>query len=273
MSVRGGELIASSIRAARERDGLALVPYVTAGFPEKAALRRQIESLDGAGAAVIEVGVPFTDPMADGVTIQRSSRAALAQGVTLEWILSELAAVHAGGAVRAPRVIMSYLNPLLNVMRRGLGAACAGAGVSACIIPDLPIEEAEPIRAELHAHGVGLVQLVSPVTPAARADRLAKASDGFVYAVMHTGVTGGGGAGGAARSSGAGGPAAGAGAYLAMIRSASATPVCAGFGLRRAEQVAALRGVCDGAIVGSALIEAVERGEDAGAFLRGLRAG
>lgn len=262
MAVRGGEAISGSIRAAARDGGVALVPYVTAGFPTRESLRTQIAALDAAGAAAIEVGVPFTDPMADGVTIQRSSRAALENGVSIGWILAELAAVHAAGAVKTPRLIMSYLNPLLSVMRTGLGKACAAAGVSACIIPDLPIEEAGPVRDDLHAHGVGLVQLVSPVTPAERAKRLAEASDGFLYAVTVTGVTGGAAGGGAATDTRA---------YLRMLREVSPVPVCAGFGIRSREHVEALRGQADGAIVGSALIEALERGEDAGVFLRSLR--
>jgi tryptophan synthase alpha chain len=208
---------------------------------------------------------------------------ALSNGVGIDWILGELEAVRrdgGAGGLRTPRLIMSYLNPLLSVLRRGLGSACAAAGVSACIIPDLPIEEAGPIRADLHKHGVGLVQLVSPVTPAERAKRLAEMSDGFVYAVMVTGVTGGHGrdaraTGGehglearAPRNGGA--PRESAAAYLKRLKSVSPVPVCAGFGIRGREQVAALRGVCDGAIVGSALIEAIERGEDAGAFVRSL---
>ena len=255
-------VVAESIRAAAARDGVALVPYVTAGFPRKADLPGQLSALGAAGAAAIEIGVPFTDPMADGVTIQRSSRAALENGVTIDWILGTLAEAKPG-AGQPPRLIMSYLNPLLSVLRRGLGAACAGAGVSACIIPDLPIEEAGPIREDLHAHGVGLVQLVSPVTPAERLKRLAEASDGFVYAVTVTGVTGAGGAG-------RGADASAALDYLRRVKAVSPVPVCAGFGIRSRKQVAALKGVADGAIVGSALVEALERGEEAGAFLRKL---
>jgi tryptophan synthase alpha chain len=144
----------------------------------------------------------------------------------------------------------------------GLASRCAEAGVSLLIIPDLPLEESDALRGALHARGVGLVQLVSPVTPRERAERLALASDGFLYAVTVTGVTGGGGA----NTSDLGATDA----YLAHLRKVSPVPVCAGFGIKSPEQVRGLTGKADGAIVGSALISAIERGEDAGAFLASL---
>ncbi|MBY0308204.1 MAG: tryptophan synthase subunit alpha [Phycisphaerales bacterium] len=250
--------VAERIRAHAARGQPALIPYLTAGFPTKDAFSRQMLAVQ-AHAAVVEVGVPFSDPMADGATIQGSSRRAIENGVTLDWILSSLAGLK--GSLSAPVALMSYLNPLINLGLGGLAARCADAGVSLLIIPDLPLEESDGLQGALHARGVGLVQLVSPITPAARAERLATASDGFLYAVTVTGVTGG-----AARETAAGDT----GAYLDRLRGVSPVPVCAGFGIRSRDQVRALAGHADGAIVGSALIAAVERGEDAGAFLASL---
>ncbi|MFN0012282.1 MAG: tryptophan synthase subunit alpha [Phycisphaerales bacterium] len=281
--------ISLAIRSRASPGGPALIPYITAGFPTKAAFIPQLRAL-AQHAAVIEVGVPFSDPMADGVTIQRSSRVALEQGVSLDWILSELGKNRVSLRADVPLCLMSYLNPLLSIGLDQLGPRCAAAGISGLIIPDLPFEESAQLRREVGRHGVGLVQLVSPVTPHDRARAIAEASDGFLYAVTMTGVTGasapsahplpeGGGRGvGSALSplplGGAGGGSAtsteSTNAYLARLRSVSPVPVCAGFGIRTREHVAALRTHADGAIIGSALIEAIERGEDAGEFVGGL---
>ncbi len=278
--MRQGETLSTAIRAAASRGGggPALVPYITAGFPTKAALVPQLRAL-AAHAAVIEVGVPFSDPMADGATIQRSSRVALEQGVSLDWILGELRRARPELRGDVPICLMSYLNPLLSVGLGQLGARCAAAGVAGLIIPDLPFEESAELRREIASHGVGLVQLVSPVTPVERAAKIAASSDGFLYAVTIAGVTGAGRATEVASATSVGGqasagpPGESSAAYLARLRSISPVPVCAGFGIRTREHVAALRGLADGAIVGSALIEAIERGEDAGKFLASLAAG
>lgn len=261
--------IAASIRAhasrpaSSGRTGPALVPYITAGFPTREAFRSQLQSI-APHAALIEIGVPFSDPMADGVTIQRSSRVALERGVTLDWILSELQALRDSLRPAVPLCLMSYLNPLLSIGLDQLGPRCARAGVAALIIPDLPFEESPPLRSSINTHGVGLVQLVSPVTPPDRAARIAAHSDGFLYAVTITGVTG-------ANSPTAALAPESTAAYLARLRSVSPVPVCAGFGIRTRDHVAALTGAADGAIIGSALIEAIERGENPGDFLAALK--
>jgi tryptophan synthase alpha chain len=251
--------LAQSIRRASSPDKPALVPYLTAGFPTPDSLRHQLRAV-APFAAAIEIGVPFSDPMADGVTIQRSSRRAISNGVTLAWILDELRAIRV--EISTPRVLMSYLNPLIAMGLSELARACEASGVDAIIIPDLPLEESQPIRAALNNRGVGLVQLVSPVTPEARRRELSGASDGFLYAVTVTGVTGGANATPPAATDLPG--------YLDALRAISGVPVCAGFGIRSRQQVQALAGHADGAIIGSALIDAIERGEDPGAFLQSL---
>lgn len=259
--MNGADLIRRAIVNGRDTRGVALVAYLCAGYPTKAAFRDLLRAAADE-ADVVEVGVPFSDPMADGVTIQDASRVALEQGATLRWILDELRAVR--NEVSAPMVLMGYLNPFVRFGVERLAKAAADAGVSGLIAPDLPFEESDGFRGALGEGGVALVNMVTPVTPTDRARDLARTTGGFLYAVTTTGVTGGGAVKEAAQR-------ADAVAYLRSLGSLAGAPVCAGFGIRSKQQVDALRGVCDGAIVGSALIEAVGRGESPAAFLASLR--
>jgi tryptophan synthase alpha chain len=234
----------------------ALVAYVTAGYPEPRDFLQLLRAVSSAADA-IEIGVPFSDPMADGVTIQRSSQHAIEKGVSLTWILDELA--RRDFELTAPLTLMSYLNPLLAFGYEALARRAVEVGISGFIVPDLPYEESGPLTAVLEPHGLALIQMVTPATPAERLRRLCAASQGFVYAVTRTGVTGD-----------AALPPETA-QYLAAVKAASPLPVCAGFGVRRADQVALLGRYADGVIVGSALVEVLERGADPAAFLRSLR--
>jgi tryptophan synthase alpha chain len=239
---------------------MAIVAFVTAGFPSREKFGEQLAQI-GAAADVVEIGVPFTDPMADGMTIQRSSREALRQGFTLRWLLQTLIAMQRAGQLPgAPLVLMSYLNPLLAFGFTELAAKAAEAGVCGFIVPDLPYDEAQDFRAALDAHGLALIQMVTPVTAPARLAKLCAAAQGFVYAVTMTGTTG--------RTAAVPGEVT---RYLDTVRAAAKLPVCAGFGIRSREQVEQLKGHVAGVIVGSALVEVLESGQDAGAFLRGLR--
>jgi tryptophan synthase alpha chain len=251
------------LRAALTRDvgsggRPALVAFITAGYPEPREFLQVLRAVATAADAV-EIGVPFSDPMADGVTIQRSSQHAIEHGVTLTWILDELA--RRDFELPSPVLLMSYLNPLLAFGYEALAARAAEVGVSGFIVPDLPYEESEPLSAALEPHGLALVQLVTPATPPERLRRLCAASQGFVYAVTRTGITGGESTLPAETSD-----------YLAAVKAASSLPVCAGFGVRRADQVALIGQHADGVIVGSALVEVLERGADPAVFLRSLRA-
>lgn len=251
------ERLSQCIRAAGAGGEPALIAYLTAGFPARERFGEHLRAL-AAAADVIEVGVPFTDPMADGVTIQRASQAALAQGVSLRWILDELEAL---GELRTPLLLMSYLNPLL-AYGTTLPARARRAGVAGFIVPDLPLDESGELREALIAQGLALVQMVTPVTEPERLRALCAASEGFVYAVTMTGTTG--------RSVAVPQDVL---RYLDGVRSVSRLPVCAGFGIRNREQVARLRGHADGVVVGSALVEVLERGEDPQAWLNALRGG
>ncbi len=253
------ESITQAIRDASVRGAPALVAFMTAGFPGRAQFAETLCRI-GTAADVIEIGVPFSDPMADGMTIQRSSRAALAEGVTLAWIIAELTTL--AQRPRAPLLLMSYLNPLLAYGIERLPGDAQTAGIAGLIVPDLPFEECADLRAALDGMGMALVQMVTPVTPPERLTMLARESQGFVYAVTMTGTTGRDVAVPDAVLD-----------YLDRVRAAATVPVCAGFGIRHAAQVARLAGHADGAIVGSALVEALERHEDPAAFLRGLRGG
>ena len=160
----------------------------------------------------------------------------------------------------APLLLMSYLNPLLAYGLDRLPESAASAGVAGFIIPDLPYEESEEIRTALDREGLALVQMVTPVTPAARLAMLCEASQGFVYAVTMTGTTG--------KSVAVPDEVLG---YMDRVRAVSPLPVCAGFGIRSREQVARMTGHVDGVVVGSALVEVLERGEDTAGFIRALR--
>jgi tryptophan synthase alpha chain len=249
--------ISDAIRTAKAAGRPALIAYITAGFPKKAGFLDQLAAV-AAAADVIEIGVPFTDPMADGATVQHSSRIALEQGASLPWILSELTGLRA--KPRTPLLLMSYLNPLLAYGIDKLPAAAAEAGVAGFIVPDLPYEECADLRAALDAKGIALVQFVTPVTPAERMQMLCNLTSGFIYAVTMTGTTGKNAAVPQETLD-----------YFARVRSLSPAPVCAGFGIRSRAQVERLAPHVDGVIVGSALVEVLERGEDPAEFLRTLR--
>jgi len=251
------DTISAAIRAAAAQGRPAVVGFMTAGFPDRPNFRASLTAIAGE-ADVVEIGIPFTDPMADGMTIQRASYASLQGGFTLPWLLEELSAMQP--RPKAPLLMMSYLNPLLAYGLDKLPEAAARAGVSGFIIPDLPFEESADMRAALDRVGVALVQMVTPVTPASRIRMLCEASQGFVYAVTMTGTTG---------------KAVAVPQdvldYLDAVRKVSPIPVCAGFGIRSAEQVRLMTGHVDGVVVGSALVEVLERREDPAAFIRGLR--
>lgn len=251
------EQIALSIRNATSMGHPAIVAFLTGGFPEPDDFH-QLLCRVAEVADVVEIGVPFSDPMADGLTIQRSSRAALAKGVSLKWILNTLK--NATQKPKAPILLMSYLNPLLAYGFDRLPQAAREAGVSGFIVPDLPFEESDDIRAALATQGLTLVQMVTPVTPDARLAMLCKQAEGFVYAVTMTGTTG--------KNVAVPNDVL---AYMDKVKSLSHAPVCAGFGIRSAEQVQLMTGHVDGVVVGSALVEVLERNEDPVAFLQSLR--
>ena len=248
--------ISAAIGAAVAQGRPALVGFLTAGFPTREDFRRNLSDVASV-CDVVEIGVPFSDPMADGSTIQRASFAALGNGVTLRWILDELSA---GSERSVPLLLMSYLNPLLAFGLNQLPGAAVAAGVSGFIVPDLPFEESGDLKSALDEHGLALVQMVTPVTPPARLEMLCESAQGFVYAVTMTGTTG--------KSAEVPDSVL---EYMDRVKRCSRVPVCAGFGIRSRAQVERFASHVDGVVVGSALVEALERGSDVRAFLRSLR--
>ena len=248
------ETLESALRS--PKSSTALVAYLTGGWPTREGFADLLRSVASVADAV-EIGVPFSDPMADGPTIQRTSQEALSEGVTLEWILKILAEMDPKPA--APILLMGYLNPFLAFGLDTLGAVASRSGVSGFIVPDLPLEESDEFQTIMAGYGMGLVQLVTPVTPPERRQRLAEASRGFLYAVTVTGITGG--------DVGPGGDLA---STLSDLRASATVPVMAGFGIRRPEQVTSLVDMVDGVIVGSALLDCIRSGQDPVSFLSTL---
>ena len=244
--------VTSSIEAA---GGQAICGYVTAGYPDLDSFP-EIVSKVAESADVVEIGVPFTDPMADGQTIQQASHQALVGGVNLDYIFNTLDAVD----LDAPHLLMGYYNPFLAFGLQNLVERMEQVGTAGLIVPDLPIEESDELAGLLESRGRGLVQLVAPTTPDERLTRLAAASRGFVYAVTTKGTTGSTTLFDDSVLS-----------YLDRVKATSPIPVLAGFGVRERSQVTALAGHVDGVVVGSALIDAIDRGEDPAEFIDGLR--
>jgi tryptophan synthase alpha chain len=241
--------------AIEEAGGAAICAYLTAGYPTPEVFPEIL--LEVAEAAdVVEVGIPFTDPMADGQTIQHASHEALVQGINLDRVFAILGELD----LKAPHVLMGYYNPFLAFGFDRLVSHMVAAGTSGLIVPDLPIEESGGLSEELEGNGLGLIQLVAPTTPDDRLHMLASASRGFVYAVSTKGTTGGATAFDDEVL-----------AYLDRVKEVSDLPVLAGFGVRERSQVSQLSGHVDGVVVGSALIDAIDRGDDPAAFLDGLR--
>jgi tryptophan synthase alpha chain len=223
----------------------ALIPYLTAGHPDRAATAAFLAGAEAAGADIVELGVPWSDPVADGATIQASSHAALRGGTTLDGVLALLAA-HAAAA--PPTVLFSYINPILAFGTRRFAAAARGAGAAGLLVVDLPYGADPGIEAELRTSGLPLVRLVAPTTPPDRLRAIAAASEGFVYLVARLGVTG-------ARAD----LPPDLADRVAAARAASPLPVAVGFGIADPAQAAAVARLADGVVVGSALVERLDR--------------
>ena len=229
-----------------KRQGRAgFVAYVMAGDPDAEISLRVIQGLPGVGADIIELGFPFSDPMADGPAIQRAALRALAAGMTLQGTL-ELARRFRQGDDTTPIVLMGYLNPILSFGLECFASEAAGAGVDGVIIVDCPPEEADPVLSVFDPLQLALIRLATPTTDDARLPTVVRRTSGFVYYVAVTGVTGGKSADAVAVA-----PA------VQRVRAASGLPVAVGFGIRTPEQAAAVALVADAAVVGTALVDAV----------------
>ena len=230
-------------------NGAGLVTYVTAGDPDLARTAGLLRALDRGGADVLEVGVPFSDPLADGPVIQRATERALASGTTLAGVLDLVGRLRP--ELRAPIVIFSYVNPILRLGAEAFADRCRAAGVDGVLVLDLPIEEADQFRALLVSRGIDTILLVSPTTTDDRLRRAAALGSGFLYAISRLGVTG-------AREA----IADGAEEMVRRIRAVSPLPIALGFGISRPEHVREVGRWADAAVVGSALVSVIA---DAGA--------
>jgi tryptophan synthase alpha chain len=244
-----------SLRAAGRK---ALVVYITAGHPDRARSLELLKGLEAAGADCVELGVPFSDPLADGPVIQRSSQIALDQGMNYE---GALAMVREAG-LSIPVVLFSYLNPVLNAGPEALQRA-ADAGVSGMLITDLPVGADPEREAWLGASPLAYVRLVAPTTPSARMAEIGRNGSGFVYLISRLGVTG-------AKETISGDLPE----TVARLRGATALPICVGFGIGTADQAASVGEMADGVVVGSAVVRLAETSVDAALELvRSLRRG
>ncbi len=233
------------MKSLRERGEKAFVPYITSGDPTMARTRELWRALDRAGADVIEIGVPFSDPLADGPTIQRASCRALKSGTTLAGVLDALREER--GSIEARVVIFGYYNPVLAMGLDEFARCAARAGVDGVLIPDLVPEEAGPLRYALGAHDIDIVSLVAPTTPDERLELIGRASPALVYAVSVTGVTG-------ARTD----LPPELESFIARCREHIESPLVVGFGIATPEQAARVGSSADGVVVGSALVKIVE---------------
>jgi tryptophan synthase alpha chain len=239
------------LRANGER---ALVAYLMAGDPSLAETERLVVEAERRGADVVELGVPFSDPLADGPVIQRAGVRALATGTTLSRVLEMVATLR--GRVRVPLVLMAYYNPVLAFGLKAFARTAADAGADGVIVPDLPHEESGPLRAEAEPAGLDLIHLVAPTSPPARVKVIARLSRGFIYVVSLTGVTG------ERREL-----PKDLDAQLRTLRLVTTKPVCVGFGVSTPEQVAAVGRVADGVVVGSAIVRTIEHHTGTAALL------
>ena len=245
--------------ALRSTGDLKLVAYLMAGHPDR---KRSVEAgkrLAGSGVAAIELGIPFSDPLADGPVIQRAGQVALQNGMTVAGALDVAAEVAREGV---PVVLMTYINPVLSYDPRKFAAEGAQAGVSGVIVPDLPIEEAEPVSGWLRSASLDTVFMVAPTTPPDRISAVCSHSSGFVYCVTVTGITG-------ARKQ----LPEGMDELLGAVKERTKLPVAAGFGISRPEHMRSLRGRADAAVVGSAIVNEIEEGRDPSLLVKELLKG
>jgi tryptophan synthase alpha chain len=236
--------IASTFDALRRDGRPGLVTFVTGGDPDAARSREILLSIASAGADVLEIGVPFSDPIADGPAIQRATERALAAGGNLGTTLDLVAGVRS--AIAQPIVLFSYVNPVLQMGVEAFAERAAAAGVDGVLLLDLPVEESEAVRATLDARGIDQIFLISPTTTDARLRDAARLGRGFLYVISRLGVTGA-----RDRVSGSAAP------LVRRVRSFSALPVAVGFGLSRPEHLREVSVYADAAVVGSALVSVI----------------
>ena len=246
-----------SLAKALKADGdLKLVAYMMGGHPNRKKSVEVGKKLANSGIAALEIGIPHSDPLADGPVIQRAGQVALEHGMTVEGCLELAGAIASEGT---PIVLMTYINPILAYDARKFAAEAAQAGVAGVIVPDLPVEESEPVTGWLRSASLDTVFMVSPTTSAQRLPTICEHSRGFVYCVTVTGITG-------ARKE----MPPGMQELIRKVRGHTELPVAAGFGISRPDHMKALRGHADAAVVGSAIVAEIDKGRDPGLLVKEL---
>jgi tryptophan synthase alpha chain len=235
---------------------LKLVAYIMAGHPNKKKSIEVGKRLAASGISALELGIPFSDPLADGPVIQKAGQVALEHGMNMAGALEVAGAIASEGT---PVVLMTYINPILSFDPRRFAAAASQAGVAGVIVPDLPVEESEPVAGWLRAASLDTVFMVAPTTVEDRIESICDHSSGFVYCVTVTGITG-------ARKE----LPAGMKELFEKVRRHTHLPIAAGFGISRPEHMKALRGAADAAVVGSAIVHEMDRGGDPVALVKEL---
>lgn len=248
--------IQDTFAALKEKQEMALICYYTAGYPTLDASMENIQLLLDQGADIVEVGIPFSDPIADGTSIQYASNIAVEAGVTLTDILGAVRKLHC----EKPLVFMSYLNPILAYGIPRVFIDMQAAGVTGLIIPDLPADSAGEWVKLAHEHGIDLIFLVTPTSDRTRKKMIVDQSSGFVYCVSTTGTTG-------ERD----GLPEGVMEFLHEVKSLTDKPIAVGFGISKPEHIEQYHQVADGAIVGSRIIKAVKEGENLADFVKALK--
>lgn len=260
--------ISATFARLRQEQRVALMPYLTVGYPDLATTLAALTAMANAGADMFELGIPFSDPLADGVTVQRASQRALENGVTVETVLTIARQLRDGG-VEVPLLAMGYYNPIFHYGVERFVAACAAAGIDGLIVPDLPPEECDELATACRRYERDLIMLLAPTSTEARIGEVVRQATGCIYCISLTGVTG-------AR----GDLASGLAPYLARVRARTDLPLIVGFGISKASHVAEVARLADGAVVASALLDRLarltdrsveERAAAAADFVRELR--
>jgi tryptophan synthase alpha chain len=240
--------ITEAIQACNERGDKAFVPYIMAGDGGIETLKETILFLQKIGVTAIELGIPFSDPVADGAIIQEAGERALSKGVTLRLVVETVASFK--GEVTVPIILMTYLNPIIQYGIEEFAEDCRNGGISGLIIPDLPYEEVDLVRDALTNADIALIPLVSLTSPPERIEKITAAGEGFIYAVTVNGITG-------VRDGFEGQLEE----HLQRLKAVSSVPVLAGFGISTPEQVESIGSFADGVIVGSAIVTALHNGD------------
>jgi len=232
----------------KQRKHKALIGYITVGYPDMDSTLKAARLLDESGCDIIELGIPFSDPLADGVTIQNATHMALLNGVTVKKCLEIASQIRS--SVNIPLVFMGYLNPVLHYGPEKFCSACAAAGIDGLIIPDLPPGELPALDEAAGKHGIDMICFLAPNSSEERIKEIAGKTKGFIYVVSVTGVTG-------VRE----GFSTGLKEFISRVRKATDLPLCIGFGISGPEQARQAAGMADGIIIGSKIIQLMENGD------------